>query len=146
MRDLNRICTLEAMASSAATEEKIIQAAVEHVAQREAYLQSGGWVLPKRGGAEINGRWYTEHALERMAPDNPQVRAMLEPRALERARAKGYEPGTKEFGKWWDKNKPDPRGVPPSLVEAEIANPGSTDITVILNEHGDVITTYPGRR
>ncbi len=146
LRDLNRVCTLEAMASSAAAEEKIIQAAVEHVAQREAYLQGGGWVLPKRGGVEINGRWYTEHALERMAPDTPQVRAMLEPRVLERARAKGYEPGTEKFGDWLnDGNKLDPRGIPPMLVEAEIANPGTTGITVVCNEHGDVITAYPGR-
>jgi hypothetical protein len=27
--------------------------------------------LPPEGGMMINGRWYTEHALERMAPDIP---------------------------------------------------------------------------
>lgn len=36
------------------------------------------------GGKSINGCWYSEHSLERMAPDTPQVRAELEARALDR--------------------------------------------------------------
>jgi hypothetical protein len=35
-------------------------------------------------------------------------------------------------------------GVPPSVVEAEIASPGSTGVRVILNKNGDVITVIPG--
>jgi RHS repeat-associated protein len=31
-------------------------------------VSNTGWILPEKGGASINGRWYTEHALERMAP------------------------------------------------------------------------------
>ena len=41
------------------------------------------WVFPKKGGATINGRWYTEHALERMAPRTPEVMAELEVRFIE---------------------------------------------------------------
>jgi|GEM_PF-1658447 len=105
---------------------------------------SNGWVLPAGGGgAHINGRWYTEHVLERMAPNTPQVRAELEARALARADNLGLRPGTAEFGEWWAKNHPNPRGVPPSVVEAEILNPGSTGIRVILNDAGDVVTVIP---
>ncbi len=105
---------------------------------------STGWVLPKAGGgAFINGRWYTEHALERMAPRTPQVMAELEARAMARARAKGLTPGTRKFGEWWKDHGPDPRSIPPSVVEAEIANPGSTGVRVILNSDGDVVTVIP---
>lgn len=100
-----------------------------------------GWTLPKGGGgAEIDGRWYTEHALERMAPDTPQIRAELEARALSRAQAAGLRPGTPEFGEWWAKNGPAPRGVSPTVVEAEIRNPGSTSVRVVTNAQGDVVT------
>ena len=104
-----------------------------------------GWTLPEGGGgANIGGRWFTEHALERMAPRTPQVMAELESRALARAQAAGLKPGTPEFGQWWNKFGPDPRGVPTSVVEAEIANPGSTGVRVITNANGDVVTVIPG--
>ncbi|NGX45479.1 MAG: hypothetical protein K940chlam2_00634 [Chlamydiae bacterium] len=35
------------------------------------------------------------------------------------------------------------RGVPPSVVEAEIAQPGSTGVRVILNEKGNVKSVIP---
>ena len=101
------------------------------------------WVFPKKGGARINGRWYTEHALERMAPRTPEVMAELEVRALNRAAKEGCLPQTKEFGRWMEKHHPDPRNIPPSVVEAEIAKPGSTSIRVELNNKGDVITVMP---
>jgi hypothetical protein len=108
--------------------------------------QNNGWVLPKEGGgARIGNRLYTEHALERMAPRTPQVMAEIEARALKRAEAKGLQVGTPEFGAWWQKNGPDPRGIPPSVVEAEITNPGSTSIKVITNNYGVVVTVIPSR-
>jgi RHS repeat-associated protein len=104
-----------------------------------------GWVLPEAGGgANIGGRWYTEHALERMAPRTPEVMALLESRAMARAQAAGLEPGTAKFGQWWAKYGPDPRGVPPSVVESEIANPGSSGVRAITNSNGDVVTVIPG--
>jgi len=107
--------------------------------------QSRGWVLPKTGGGvRIGSRWYTQHALERMAPRTPQVMAELERRALARASAAGLEPGTPEFAKWWARYRPDPRNIPPSVVEAEIATPGSTGVRVITNAQGDVVTVIPG--
>lgn len=102
--------------------------------------------MPKRGGAIIGDRYYTEHALARMAPDkNPYVKAILEDRMVARARSEGIEPGTKEFGDWLMKGegKPfriDTRNIPPSVVEAEIQNPGTTGISVTLNKHGSVVT------
>jgi hypothetical protein len=78
-----------------------------------------------------------------MAPDTPQIRAELEARALGRAESAGLEPGTPEFQEWWGKNGPDPRDVPPMVVEAEIANPGSTTVQVVTNVNGDVVTVIP---
>ncbi|MEK4171448.1 hypothetical protein MHI22_07745 [Lysinibacillus sp. FSL L8-0312] len=105
-----------------------------------------GWDIP-RGGGEIDGRRYSEHALERMAPNLIQVNVELEKRALE----KGLKPGTKEFEKFVD-----PRGVPPMVVEDAIRNviptPGNRPntlkydgeaVTVITNTNGDVITVIP---
>jgi hypothetical protein len=59
---------------------------------------------------------------------------------LARAKAAALRPGTPEFGEWWAKNGPAPRNVPPMVVEAEIANPGSTSVRVITNANGDVVT------
>ncbi len=49
-----------------------------------------------------------------------------------------------EFGRWMSRNGPNPRGIPFSVVEAEIAYPGTTGVRVILNENGNVITIIPG--
>ena len=51
----------------------------------------------QRGGGVIYGRKYTEHALERMAPDTIQVWAELTKRARERAERNGYTFGSKEY-------------------------------------------------
>jgi hypothetical protein len=103
----------------------------------------GVWTLPRKGGATIDGRWYTEHALERMAPRTPEVMAELEARALARAKAAGFQLGTPEFKAWWGEFGPNPRGVPPMVVEAEIANPGTTGVKVITGNDGRVITVIP---
>ncbi len=41
----------------------------------------GGYLFPQRGGRCYNNRWYTEHALERMAPATPEIMRLLEARA-----------------------------------------------------------------
>ncbi|HEY5235944.1 MAG TPA: hypothetical protein VIJ14_07190, partial [Rhabdochlamydiaceae bacterium] len=124
--------------------EGVVSREIDHLGHLNRRVAEG-WVLPKEGGgALINGRWYSEHALERMAPNTPEVMAILEDRALERAKALGLKPTTQEFGKWMERNGADPRGIPPSLVEAEIAQPGSTQLKVILNEKGEVVTVMPG--
>lgn len=79
-----------------------------------------------------------------MAPRTPQVMAELERRFFERARVVSQNLSPKEFRKWRLENAPNPRGVPPLIVEAEIAQPGSTGVRVILNENGHVITVIPG--
>lgn len=104
------------------------------------------WDMTK-GGKSINGRWYSEHLLERMAPDTPQVRAELETRALD----KGLKRGTEAFNKYVD-----PRGIPASVIEDAIKNgnrvAGKTpytwecitnDVKAIINEFGDVVTVMP---
>jgi hypothetical protein len=101
------------------------------------------------GGMRINGRWYTEHALERMAPDTAQIRALMRTRVAERLRRIGIT----EASPAWDDciglalKKIDPRGVPPSVVEAEIARPGSTNVRVVTARRGQVVVTViPSRR
>ncbi|GLC89313.1 hypothetical protein [Lysinibacillus piscis] len=113
-----------------------------------------GWSMPK-GGAIIDGRKYSEHALERMAPDTPAVRAELTTRANEKAKEQGLEPGTKEHYEFVKKYV-DPRGITPVVVEDVIKNtpsqPGRYEgtfmhqnekVTVIINNNGDVITVIP---
>lgn len=48
------------------------------------------------GGGKINGREYSQHAMERMAPDTPQVRAELSRRAEKAATQRGLKVGTQE--------------------------------------------------
>jgi len=110
--------------------------------------------LPK-GGGEINGRNYSKHALERMAPDTSEVRATLTSRAIEKAKELGYKPQTREFSDYIKKYV-DPRNIPPSVIEDAIKNskkiPGNRsgtfvhetqDVKVVINEAGDVITVIP---
>lgn len=112
------------------------------------------WDMP-RGGGTINGRKYSEHAMERMAPDTPAVRAELHTRAMERAEVAGLKPGTVEYNTFVNKQI-DPRGIPPQVINDAInnipASPGkfsdtfihqSADATVIVNGTGDVITVIP---
>jgi hypothetical protein len=102
------------------------------------------WDLPPEGGGlNINGRWYTEHALERMAPDTPQVRAQLQARVGARLERLGIKPGSPAYGRVMARalEKIDPRGVPPSVVEAEILRPGSTSVRVITARGQRVVVT-----
>ncbi|MCA6607677.1 T7SS effector LXG polymorphic toxin [Bacillus safensis] len=113
-----------------------------------------GWNMSK-GGGEINGRKYSQHALERMAPDIPEVKATLTSRAIKKAEELGFKPQTKEFSDFIKKYV-DPRNIPPSVIEDAIMNtkkiPGNRsgtfvhetmDVKVIINEAGDVITVIP---
>jgi RHS repeat-associated protein len=105
--------------------------------------------LPAQGGGmRISGRWYSEHALERMAPDTPQVRAELRTRAAARLERLGFRPGNPAYDRLMAMalERIDPRGVPPSVVEAEIANPGSTNVRVITARRGQVVVTVMPRR
>jgi hypothetical protein len=102
------------------------------------------WDLPVDGGGmRINGRWYTEHALERMAPDLPQTRAQITSRVAARLARAGFKPGHRAYNDVLQKalSKIDPRGVPPSVVEAEILRPGSTNVRVITARQGQVVVT-----
>lgn len=105
------------------------------------------WSMPEKGKM-INGRWFTQHALERMAPDTIQVRAVLESRAIKA----GKLPGSKEFLDYVQ-----PRGIPPSVVEDAIKNGNrlvgknmgtlefvGPDVTVVVGEKsGTIITIIP---
>jgi hypothetical protein len=55
----------------------------------------------------------------------------------------GSEPGNPAYNRLLARSleRIDPRGVPPSVVEAEIANPGSTSVQVITANRGKVVVT-----
>ena len=93
--------------------------------------------------------------MERMAPDTPSVRAELNRRAEALAKKKGLQVGTPEYYQFCKKYV-DPRNIPPLVIEDAIRNtspePGhtagtfvhqTTDVTVIVNETGKVITVIP---
>ena len=107
------------------------------------------------GGGVINGREYSQHAMERMAPDTPTVRAELSRRAEKAAQQKGLEVGTKEYYEYCTKYV-DPRNIPPSVIEDAISSskaiPGNRpdtfihetlDVKVVINSNGKVITVIP---
>ena len=107
------------------------------------------------GGGTINGREYSQHAMERMAPDTPTVRAELSRRAEKAAQQKGLEVGTKEYYEYCTKYV-DPRNIPPSVIEDAISSskaiPGNRpdtfihetlDVKVVINSNGKVITVIP---
>ncbi|MBP1756848.1 MAG: hypothetical protein H6Q59_3246 [Firmicutes bacterium] len=110
--------------------------------------------IPK-GGATIGGREYSEHALERMAPNTAEVRAELTTKATKLAREKGLQPQTKEYNEFINKYV-DPRGITPTVIEDAINNtkalPGNTEgafvhenanVKVIVNQNGKVVTVIP---
>ena len=112
------------------------------------------WDMTKDGGS-INGREYSQHAMERMAPDTPSVRAELSRRAEALAESKGLQVGTPEYYQFCQKYV-DPRNIPPSVIEYAIRNTTAvlghtagtfvhqtTDVIVIVNKMGKVITVIP---
>lgn len=127
----------------------------ERVANRFRY-QSGtdSWNMVE-GGGTINGREYSQHAMERMAPDTPQVRAELSRRAEKSATQRGLKVGTQEYYEYCKKYV-DPRNIPPSVIEDAISStkgiPGNrpdtfihetADVKIVINSAGKVITVIP---
>ena len=115
---------------------------------------TGIWDMTEGGGV-INGREYSQHAMERMAPDTPTVRAELSRRAEKAAQQKGLEVGTKEYYEYCTKYV-DQRNIPPSVIEDAISSskaiPGNRpdtfihetlDVKVVINSNGKVITVIP---
>jgi len=94
-------------------------------------------------GDTYDGRYYAPVALEKIVPASSENMAELERRALARALKAGIEPGDPQFDQWWDANKPRPAGIPPHVIEKEIAHPGSTRIVVTTDAKGDVLDVRP---
>lgn len=99
----------------------------------ESGSNTGIWDMTEGGGV-INGREYSQHAMERMAPDTPTVRAELSKRAEKAAQQKGLEVGTKEYYEYCTKYV-DQRNIPPSVIEDAISSskaiPGNRPDTFI---------------
>ena len=107
------------------------------------------------GGGTINGREYSQHAMERMAPDTPQVRAELSRRPEKSATQRGLKVVTQEYYEYCKKYV-DPRNIPPSVIEDAISStkgiPGNSpdtfihetaDVKIVINSAGKVITVIP---
>jgi hypothetical protein len=131
---------------------RIARLGVQSAKVKPPPLDSPLYDLPEQGGGmRIGGRWYTEHALERMAPDTPAIRAELLRRAVDRTRRFGLSEGSEAYNKVlsYFKSKIDPRGVTPSVVEAELLRPGSTNVKVIAVKQKSIVVTVipksPGR-
>jgi hypothetical protein len=115
---------------------------------------SGAWDMAE-GGGYINGREYSQHAMERMAPNTPSVQAELSRRAEKIATEKGLKVGTDEYYKFCKKYV-DPRNISPSVIEDAINStkgiPGNVkgtivhetnDVKVVVNSIGKVVTVIP---
>ncbi|HZW61013.1 MAG TPA: hypothetical protein VFF04_02205, partial [Candidatus Babeliales bacterium] len=96
-----------------------------------------GWNLSENGSfiehVDKNGktyqRYHSKHALEKMAPDTPEVRAVLERRAAEKGIPK-YKVNGELNSDWVSATTP--RDIPPSVVEDVI----QTAKPVFNEEHG----------
>ena len=115
---------------------------------------TGSWDMVE-GGGTINGREYFQHAMERMAPDTPQIRAELSRRAEKAATQRGLKVGTQEYYEYCKKYV-DPRNIPPSVIEDAISSTRgifgnrpdtfiheTADVKVVINSKGKVITVIP---
>lgn len=117
----------------------------EQALQKAAFIHTHStWNMPQQGRS-IHGRFYSGHALERMAPPTPQVIKELARRALQ----KGFSRRSKAFKKYIQ-----PRNIAPLWVE-EVIKKGKRQpnlghraryfykgLTVITSKAGNVITTY----
>ena len=118
----------------------------------QLFAEDAKWDMPKKG-KYINGRYYTCHALERMAPDTLEVRAKLSRRAEKLASKKGYELGTQKYDKFC-RDYVNPRNIPPNVIENAILSTErvpdkkyintfvheTADVKVYVNSNGDVVT------
>lgn len=124
--------------------EKVAQAPANTL-MNEVIHTPNCWSMPEKG-CVINNRYYTKHALERMAPRTQEVIRELEHRAL----AKGYPRGSDDFKKYVN-----PRNIPPMVVEhiietttAVLGKVSGTfehitkELKVMVNAKGDVITVF----
>jgi hypothetical protein len=104
------------------------------------------WTYPaKDKGCAATGAGTREHALERMAPNTLEARALMPTRVQARFERLGLEPGDPMYDKSLTRMVKgiDPRGIPPS-VAAEMPKPGSTNVKVIATNRGErVIAVMP---
>ena len=120
----------------------------------ESGSKTGIWDMTEGGGV-INGREYSQHAMERMAPDTPSVRAELSRRAERIAEQRGYKVGTKEYNDFCVEYVK-PRNIPPSVIEDAIASTKAVadnrpntfihetaDVKIVINSSGKVVTVIP---
>ncbi len=110
-------------------------------------------------GSVINGREYSGHALERMAPNTPEVQAELHKRVAKRAKDSGEKFENQQKLEVYLKRKVDPRNIPPMVIENAIKNGKkyhkeggangtvnylTEDVEVVINEQsGKVVTVFP---
>jgi hypothetical protein len=87
-----------------------------------------------------------------MAPDTPEIRAEMKTRIAKRLERMGLDPGSEAYNACYTKalEKIDPRGIPPSVVEAELLKPGSTNVRVVRVRKGTgeeiVVTVMPRKK
>ena len=124
------------------------------VADKVSESGTDSWNMVE-GGETINEREYSQHAMERMTPDTPQVRAELSRRVEKSATQRGLKVGTQEYYEYCKKYV-DPRNIPPSVIEDAISSTKgipenrpdifiheTADVKIVNNSAGKVITVIP---
>ncbi len=109
------------------------------------------WALACEGGVIMGEKYGTEHVFARMVPKpNIEMQNKLQKHAIDKVKQSGVPVKTWEDVEKWTKTTKerskfgvDPREIPPMVVEAEIANPASAGIEVVLSEEGRVISALP---
>lgn len=118
-------------------------------------LMENGCLFPLKGGCFHENIRYSQHALERMAPETPEIMKILMQRAIQQGEALGlkitlealqtWKKQSEVFQTWWKKYRPEPRTIFPATVEKELASPGSTDVVVITGRKGTIVTVFKRR-
>ena len=148
----NHVYYVDPSGNTCETQRKIYEETIKRVfTGSKAYKV---WDIPE-GGVIINGIEYSQHALERMAPNNSSVIAQLSRRAEKILEQNGYKLGTDEYNKFFNKYVY-PRVIPPMVVEDALKNGvkdngnkvgtfiyTTNDVVVITNDLNKVITVIP---
>ena len=103
--------------------EKIGATAFKFKGQGPINAAKGEWGVVKNG-MEIDGVFYTEHALTRMAPNTAEGKNAVLRLFEEHNPSKGLVPGTEDYIKWQTAMKKfvQPRDVSPELVREVLSN------------------------
>ena len=107
-------------------------------------VMKGGFLFPNENGVFFNNMFFTCHALERMAPDIPEVVQLLLNRAIARMETKIRDiktSGCSFDSQWWTEFSISPRGIRPQDVLKSVQSSKKMDLIVVATDI-TIITAY----